>query len=151
MTISNLTSAAVAGAALSMAACATNPGASSPTPTLPEGQVFLTASQISVLIKGQTAYLKVTAGGPFGPGGELPFYYAANGIATLKYPTGKVRKGTWAIAEPDQYCVIWSDVAPEKSCTRISKAADDSYSARRAADNVPLPILRFVAGNAENL
>jgi hypothetical protein len=151
MTLSHLTTAVAAGAALTLAACASNPGANTSLPGLPEGQIFLSASQISVLIKGQTAYLKVPAGGPFGSGGELPFYYAADGTATLKYPTGKVRKGTWAIAEPDQYCVIWSDIAPEKSCTRISKAADGSYGARRATDNVPLPILRFTQGNAENL
>jgi hypothetical protein len=141
----------VASAVLTVAACGTNPGVNTPQPALPAGEAFLTASQIQTTFAGSTAYLKVPAGGPFGPGGELPFYYGRDGMAALRFPTGKVRKGTWAIAEPDHYCVVWSDAPNDKSCTRVSKTADGALLTRRMADNVPLPVLRIVAGNPEGL
>lgn len=114
------------------------------------GETALNTMQIDGLLTGNTAYMDLPPGGPGGDtGGVAPFLFGTDGVAAVKFPSGKTQHGRWRIAD-DHYCVDW-DGGLQNSCTRLVKSGGAISLFDAAKGALRGHVRNIVPGNPENL
>ncbi|WP_299284889.1 hypothetical protein [uncultured Tateyamaria sp.] len=114
---------------------------------MPAAAETFDAEQVDALVRGNTVYLDVPAGGPMGPGGEVPVYFNAQGEIFARFPTGTLASGTWAGSDAG-YCADWVP-APKNSCSLIERDETGLFIVNPASGERRGAITRIVPGNPE--
>jgi hypothetical protein len=106
----------------------------------------LTGPEIKALLSGKTVYLEATAASASGRAGQGVIYWAEDGTALYKTPSGAIMHGNWEI-KGNTNCTDWKE-RPNTACTRYQKEGEtitvfDTVSGAK--------ILKTVPGNADKL
>jgi len=109
----------------------------------------LAGAQIDAYLKGNTIYVDIVAGGPFGDGGETPFYYGHDGTFAAQMPNGKIT-GTWKISETASYCIDITEHG-RTYCTDVFKQTGRIEHHSVGLKRLMGPVLRIVPGNDAKL
>lgn len=109
----------------------------------------LTGPEIKTLNSGNTIYLETTAASVTGMAGKSIIYWAADGTALNKTPSGTIMHGTW-VTKGNTNCTEWKE-KPGTGCVRYDKTADGITVIDVASGKVRAKIVKTAPGNAENL
>ena len=82
----------------------------------------MTGAEIKAFLSGKTAYLETTAASATGTPGQGVIYWAEDGTALYKTPTGAIWHGKWEI-KGNTLCADWRE-RPNNPCTRYDKTGD---------------------------
>jgi hypothetical protein len=115
----------------------------------PAAAAELTGAEIKGLISGKTVYLETTAASPTGSAGKGVIYYAVDGSALYKTPSGAMWHGTWAIKD-NTNCSNWKE-KPDTGCTKYNKQGDAITILSATTGEVRAKLAKTAPGNAENL
>jgi hypothetical protein len=110
----------------------------------------LNEAQIKEVISGNTIYLKSTASFASGQEGEGVIYWAEDGTALYKTPSGAIWHGTWNTVLGDQVCADWKE-KPSNNCVQYDKDGDKITVTDAANGELRATIVKTAHGNAENL
>jgi len=117
------------------------------------GSVFaanLSETEINALLSGKTTYLETTAVSATGKAGQGVIYWADDGTALYKTPSGAVWHGKWTTGEPDQLCVDWKE-QPNNACVTYVKDGDKVTVHTAGTGELRATIVKTATGNAENI
>ena len=110
----------------------------------------MTGAELKAFISGKTAYIETTAELVTGKAGEGVIYWAEDGTALYKTPTGALWHGKWEI-KGNTNCTDWKEKQPPGPCTRWDKTGD-TYTIIDAASGKPrAKVVKTAPGNAEKL
>ena len=109
----------------------------------------MTGAEIKALYAGNTIYLETTAASAAGKAGEGVIYWAEDGTALYKTPTGAMWHGKWEI-KGNTACVDWKE-RPNNPCTRWDKTGDAVSIVDAASGQVRAKVVKTAPGNAEKL
>jgi hypothetical protein len=110
----------------------------------------MTGAELKAFISGKTAYIETTAESVTGKAGQGVIYWAEDGTALYKTPTGALWHGKWEI-KGDTNCTDWKEKQPPGPCTRWDKTGD-TYTIIDAASGKPrAKVVKTAPGNAETL
>jgi hypothetical protein len=109
----------------------------------------LTSAEIKDLVSGKTIYVETTGQSVTGTPGKGIIYYAADGSALFKTPSGAMWHGTWAIKD-NTNCSNWKE-SPNNPCSKYDKQGDAVSIVNSATGQVRAKIVKTAPGNAENL
>ena len=115
----------------------------------PAAAAELTGAEIKDLVSGKTLYTETTAASSTGTPGRAVTYYAVDGSALRKTPSGAMWHGTWTIKD-NTICLNWKE-APGNPCSKYDKQGDGTNIINSASGKVRAKIVKTAAGNAENL
>ena len=79
----------------------------------------LLGNKVTGYLAGNTVYINVVSGGPFGDGGVTPFYYGKDGAFTAALVPNPLT-GTWDISEDSSYCITIPAIG-KTFCTDVVK------------------------------
>src|SRR5438093_8496903 len=82
----------------------------------------MTGPDIKTFLSGKTVYLETTAASATGKPGQGVIYWAEDGTALYKTPTGAMWHGKWEI-KGNTLCADWKE-RPNNACTRYDKTGD---------------------------
>lgn len=109
----------------------------------------LTGEQVEGYLKGNTVYVDLVPGDPFGDGGLSPFYYGHDGRFAARLPTGEIA-GTWALSDEASYCINLT--GPGKIfCTDVFKTGSAIEHHSVGLKRLMGPVARIVPGNDADL
>src|SRR5215472_10695177 len=74
----------------------------------PAAAAELTGAEIKDFLSGKTIYTETTAASVTGTPGKGVIYYAADGSALFKTPSGAIWHGTWAVKD-NTNCSNWKE------------------------------------------
>ncbi len=74
------------------------------SPASAETREKLVGDQVTGYLKGNTVYVDIVPGKPFGDGGLSPFFYSTDGRFAAKLPNSEIA-GTWATSNKASYCI----------------------------------------------
>jgi len=117
--------------------------------TAPAVAAELTGPEIKALLSGKTVYLEATAASSSGQAGQGVIYWAEDGTALYKTPSGAVMHGKWEI-KANSNCVEWQE-RPNMGCVRYDKTGDVITAVDVASGQVRAKITKTAPGNAEKL
>ena len=109
----------------------------------------MTAAEIKAFLTDRTTYLETTAASATGQAGQGVIYWAADGTAIFKTPTGPMFHGKWEI-KGNTNCVDWKE-RPSMGCVRYDKTGDVITVIDIASGEARAKIVKIAAGNAEKL
>ena len=109
----------------------------------------MTGAEIKALLSGKTAYLEATAASASGKAGQASIYWAEDGTALYKTPSGAIWHGTWTTKD-DQLCADWKE-RPNNACVRYIKDGDKVTVHDAASGEVRVTIMKIAPGNSEKL
>jgi hypothetical protein len=109
----------------------------------------LTGAEIKDAMSGKTLYIETTAASVTGTPGKGTLYYAADGSALYKTPSGALWHGTWAIKD-NTICTNWKE-NPNTGCSKWDKQGDAISIINSATGQVRGKIVKIASGNAENI
>jgi hypothetical protein len=109
----------------------------------------MTASEIKAFLSGKTVYLEATAASSSGQAGQGVIYWAEDGTALYKTPSGALMHGKWEI-KGNTNCTDWKE-RPNMGCVRYDKIGDAVTVIDVASGQVRAKILKTAPGNAEKL
>ena len=109
----------------------------------------LTGAEIKALLSGKTVYLETTAASSSGQAGQGVIFWAEDGTALYKTPSGAIMHGKWEI-KGNTNCTEWKE-RPGAGCTRYDKTADAVTVIDAASGKVRAKIVKSAPGNAEKL
>ena len=109
----------------------------------------MTGAEIKATFAGKTTYLETTAASASGKAGEGVIYWAEDGTALYKTPTGAMWHGKWEI-KGNTACVDWKE-RPNNPCTRWDKTGDAVSIVDAASGQVRAKVVKTAPGNAEKL
>jgi hypothetical protein len=115
----------------------------------PAAAAELTGAEIKDFLSGKTIYTETTAASVTGTPGKGVIYYAADGSALFKTPSGAIWHGTWAVKD-NTNCSNWKE-APNNPCSKYEKQGDTINIINTATGQVRAKIVKTAPGNAENL
>jgi hypothetical protein len=115
----------------------------------PAAAAELTGAEIKDVVSGKTLYTETTAASSTGTAGKGVIYYAADGNALFKTPSGAMWHGTWAIKD-NTICSNWKEV-PNNPCSKYDKQGDAISIVNSATGQVRAKIVKTAPGNPENL
>jgi hypothetical protein len=115
----------------------------------PAAAAELTGAEIKDLVSGKTLYNDTTASSVTGTPGRGVIYYAADGSALFKTPSGAMWHGNWVIKD-NTICSNWKE-APNNPCSKYDKQGDAINIINSATGQVRAKIVKTAPGNAENL
>jgi hypothetical protein len=115
----------------------------------PAAAAELTGAEIKDLVSGKTLYTETTAASATGSPGKGVIYYAADGSALFKTPSGAMWHGTWTIKD-NTNCSNWKEV-PNNPCSKYDKQGDAINIINSATGQVRAKIVKTAPGNADNL
>jgi len=111
----------------------------------------ITGDQLVGYLTGNTIYLDVQPGGPFGKGGLSPFYYGQDGRFAAQLSTGKIT-GTWQLSNNKNasYCI---DMAKTNKtfCTDVIRKDASIEHHSVGLKRLMGPVVKIVPGNKANL
>lgn len=101
-------------------------------------------SQLDAIMTGNTIYFIEPESK-----GEIVLWYASNGVAKAKLPSGNLLDGTWSIKD-SLSCIVWS-YSPKDSCSKLVKS-DNQLALLESGSNRLLGTVKAITtGNTENL
>ena len=109
----------------------------------------MTGADIKAFLSGKTSYLETTAASASGKAGQGAIYWAEDGTALYKTPTGALMHGKWEI-KGNTNCVDWKE-RPNTGCVRYDKTGDAVTVIDVASGQVRAKIVKTAPGNAEKL
>jgi len=109
----------------------------------------MTAAEIKTFAIGKTVYLETTAASVTGKAGQGMIYWAEDGTALYKTPSGAMWTGTWQFKD-NTLCTEWKQ-RPGAPCTRWDKTGDAVSTIDSASGQTRAKILKTATGNAEKL
>lgn len=109
----------------------------------------LTGPEIKALLSGKTVYVETTAASASGRAGQGVIFWAEDGTALYKTPSGAIMHGKWEI-KGNTNCTDWKE-RPNTACTRYDKAGDTVTVFDTVSGQVRAKILKTVPGNADKL
>lgn len=109
----------------------------------------LTGAEIKTFLSGKTAYLETTAASAGGQAGNVVIYWADDGTALYKTPSGTIMHGKWEI-KGNTNCTDWKE-RPGTGCVRYDKTADGTTVIDATSGKVRAKIVKTAPGNAEKL
>jgi hypothetical protein len=109
----------------------------------------LTGAEIKELLSGKTAYVETTAASASGSAGQGAIYWASDGTALYKTPSGAIMHGKWEI-KGNTNCTEWKE-RPGVGCTRYDKAGDVITVIDATSGQTRAKIVKTAPGNAEKL
>ena len=110
----------------------------------------MTGAEIKAFQSGNTIYLETTADSATGTAGQGVIYWAADGTALYKTPTGAMWHGKWEI-KGNTNCTDWKERQPPGPCTRWDKTGDTYTIIDSASGKVRAKVVKTAPGNAEKL
>jgi hypothetical protein len=109
----------------------------------------MTGAEIKAYLSGKTAYLEATAASAGGAAGQGVIYWAADGTALYKTPTGAMLHGKWEV-KGNTNCTDWKE-RPGTGCVRYDKAGDVVTVIDVGSGQTRAKIVKTAPGNAEKL
>jgi len=109
----------------------------------------MTAAEIKVFLSGKTVYLEATTTSASGQAGQGVIYWAEDGTALYKTPTGAMFHGKWEI-KGNTNCADWKE-RPNMGCVRYDKTGDVVTVIDVASGQARAKITKTATGNAEKL
>jgi hypothetical protein len=109
----------------------------------------MTGAEIKGFLSGKTAYLETTAASAGGAAGQVVIYWAEDGTALYKTPSGAMMHGKWEI-KGNTNCTDWKE-RPGTGCVRYDKAGDVVTVIDVASGKTRAKIVKTAPGNAEKL
>ncbi len=109
----------------------------------------LTGAEIKTFLSGNTVYLETTAASSSGQAGQGVIYWAVDGTALFRTPSGAVMHGKWEI-KGNTNCTDWKE-RPGSGCVLYDKMGDTVTVIDAASGKVRAKIVKTAAGNAEKL
>jgi hypothetical protein len=109
----------------------------------------MTGAEIKALLAGNTFYLETTAASATGMAGKAVIYWAEDGTALNRTPSGTMMHGTWKI-DGNTNCSKWKE-RPGTGCVRYEKTGDVITVTDVNSGKVRAKIVKTAPGNAENL
>jgi hypothetical protein len=109
----------------------------------------LTGQEIKSLLSGKTIYLQLTAASASATPGQGVIYYAGDGTALYKTPSGAIWHGTWVTKE-NTLCVDWKE-RPNNACVRYTKNGEVISIVDATTGQTRGTLVKIVDGNAEKL
>ena len=110
----------------------------------------LTGAEIKALISGKTAYIETTPESVTGKAGQGAIYWAEDGTALYKTPTGALWHGKWEV-KGNTNCTDWKERQPPGPCTRWDKTGDTYTIIDSASGKARAKLVKTAPGNAEKL
>ena len=111
--------------------------------------VDMTGAEIKAFLSGKTVYLESTAASASGTPGQSVIYWAEDGTALFKTPTGAIMHGTWEV-KGNTNCSVWKE-RPNTACVRYDKTGDAISAIDAVSGQVRAKVLKTAPGNAEKL
>ena len=109
----------------------------------------MTAAEIKAFLSGKTVYLETTAASATGKPGQGVIYWAEDGTALYKTPTGAIWHGKWEI-KGNTNCTDWKE-RPNTGCVRYDKTGDTVTVIDAASGQARAKVVKTAAGNSEKL
>ena len=109
----------------------------------------MTGAEIKAFLTDRTTYLETTTASATGEVGQGAIYWATDGTALFKTPTGPVFHGKWEI-KASTICIDWKE-RPSMGCVRYDKTGDVVTAIDIASGEARARIVKTALGNAENL
>jgi hypothetical protein len=109
----------------------------------------LTGPEIKALLSGKAVYLETTAASASGQAGQGVIYWAEDGSALYKTPSGAILHGKWGV-KGNTNCTDWKE-RPNTACTRYDKVGDTVTVFDAVSGQVRAKIVKMAPGNAEKL
>jgi hypothetical protein len=109
----------------------------------------MTGAEIKTFLSGKTAYLETTAASASGQTGQGVIYWADDGTALYKTPSGAMMHGKWQV-KGNTNCTEWKE-RPGTGCVRYDKTGDTVTAIDVASGKSRAKIVKTVPGNAEKL
>ncbi len=109
----------------------------------------LTGPEIKATFSGKTAYLETTEASAAGVAGQVVIYWADDGTALYRTPSGTIMHGKWEI-KGNTNCTEWKE-RPGTGCVRYDKTGDVITTIDAATGKVRAKIVKTAPGNAEKL
>jgi hypothetical protein len=109
----------------------------------------LTAADIKALAIGKTVYIETTAASVTGTPGQGMIYWAEDGTALYKTPSGAMWSGTWQFKD-NTLCTEWKQ-RPGAACARWDKAGEAVSIIDSASGQTRAKVVKTATGNAEKL
>jgi hypothetical protein len=109
----------------------------------------LTGAEIKAFLSGKTAYLETTAASAAGVAGQVVIYWAEDGTALYRTPSGAMMHGKWEI-KGNTNCTDWKE-RPGTGCVRYDKTGDVVTVIDATSGQTRAKILKTTPGNAEKL
>jgi hypothetical protein len=109
----------------------------------------MSGADIKAFLSGKTIYLETTASSATGKPGQGAIYWAADGTALYKTPSGAIWHGKWEI-KGDTACVDWKE-KPNNPCVHYDKTGDTVTVVDAASGQTRAKVVKTASGNAENL
>ena len=109
----------------------------------------LDSTEIKAMLSGKTVYLETTAASASGQTGQGVIYWAEDGTALYKTPSGTIMHGKWEI-KGNTNCTDWKE-RPNVGCTRYDKVGDVVTVIDATSGQTRAKIAKTAPGNAEKL
>jgi hypothetical protein len=109
----------------------------------------MTGAEIKALLSGKTAYLETTAASSSGQAGQGVIYWAEDGTALFRIPSGTVWHGKWEIKD-NTNCTEWKE-RPGTGCVRYDKTGEAVTVIDAKSGAIRAKYAKIVPGNAEKL
>lgn len=105
----------------------------------------MTGQQLDALMTSNSIYLTEP-----NSSGEIVLWYAADGIAAARLPSGSLLKGTWEIVG-DKSCIKWSYAPNTNSCSIMVRRDGQLLLLENGTDRLLGTVKKIVPSNAESL
>ena len=109
----------------------------------------MTGAEIKAFLSGKTVYVETTAASATGKAGQGVVYWAEDGTALYKTPTGVIWHGKWEI-KGNTACTDWKE-KPNNPCLRYDKTGDTVTAINAATGETRGKVVKTAVGNAEKL
>ena len=109
----------------------------------------MTAAEVKAFLSGKTAYPETTAASASGKAGRGVIYWAEDGTALYKTPTGAMWHGKWEI-KGNTACTDWKE-KPNNPCVRWDKNGDTYTILDSLSGQTRAKVVKTAPGNAEKL
>jgi hypothetical protein len=109
----------------------------------------MTGPEIKAFLAGKTLYLETTAASVSRQAGQGVIYWADDGTALYKTPSGAILHGKWDI-KGGTNCTVWME-RPGTGCTRYDKTGDAVTIFDAASGEARAKVVKIAPGNAEKL
>ena len=109
----------------------------------------MTGADLKAFISGKTVYIETTAASATGTPGQGVIYWAADGTALYKTPTGAMWHGKWD-TKANTLCADWKE-RPNNPCTRWDKTGDAITILDSVSGQTRAKVVKTAPGNAEKL
>jgi hypothetical protein len=109
----------------------------------------LTETEIKALVVGKTLYVETLAGTSTGAIGPGMIFYAPDGMAYFKTPTGEMWQGKYTF-KGNTLCTDWKQL-PNNPCSRYDKQGDTINIVNVATGQARGKVVKTVPGNPEKL